>query len=348
VLTRFFESLYNKVFVNIIVNNSSSEVYIEVCSKKGVLKHYQSSFETTTINNEMLEFITSYTKESPYYYITLLDTSKEQGVIPTCDKHHLSFYHDISTSEHKCAHKNWSYYTSKIDLYDIEKRYADIGMDMVFSPFIVLANFFKDKIDSHFAMYILITESALCVIIFEESQLLYGKYINMNYKQDNEESFLSDEIEEMDISLEDESIDLDDIDADDDIEDIDELEALDDLDDFADIEDLDSIKDIDEFSKNRDVEEEFFERDEVFSESTNDNFNEDYDRFTNIKNSLGNFYSDEKYESKFIENVYIADAVGVTNDLKRYLEEEMFLNVYVRHIDLNIELLELSKMEVKV
>ncbi|MDD3059526.1 MAG: hypothetical protein PHW94_01110 [Sulfurimonas sp.] len=46
-----------------------------------------------------------------------------------------------------------------------------------------------------------------------------------------------------------------------------------------------------------------------------------------------------------MESVYIADGCGVSQDLKRYLEEEMFLSVYVRKIDLAKQVCELAKAE---
>ncbi|MDQ7059734.1 MAG: hypothetical protein Q9M43_00815 [Sulfurimonas sp.] len=58
------------------------------------------------------------------------------------------------------------------------------------------------------------------------------------------------------------------------------------------------------------------------------------------------FTKNEKYTSEFIENVYIADAVGLSSDMKKYFEEEMFLNVYLRHIDLVNEVCALAKMEI--
>ena len=53
----------------------------------------------------------------------------------------------------------------------------------------------------------------------------------------------------------------------------------------------------------------------------------------------------EKYKSEFVENIYIADSIGISSDLKKYLEEELFLNVYVRHVNLPAEVCEIAKME---
>ena len=335
-LNKFFETLYNKVFVNIVVGSSATNVYMELCSKTNVLQNTHAIFETTKISSAMIDFIATYTRETPFYYISVLDMSPYQGALPTCDKTRLSIYEDLSASEYKCYDNKWTYYTSKTDLYTIEKTYKDIGVDLIFSPFSIVSHFFKDKIDTHMAMYILIQEGFISIAVFDQKELLFGDHLDMQNSADDDMLMDSNMDDDIDLDLED-GIDLDDIDVDDD---------MDMIDDFGDIEDLDSIEEIDEFSENKDIEEEFYESDEVLSEgNSEDNFNEDYQRFSLIQASLGHFYKEKKYESKFVENVYIADGVGVTADLKRYLEEEMFLSVYVRHIDLGIEVCELAKME---
>ena len=334
-LGKFFESLYLKVFVNIVVKNSTTDVYIELCSSKGVIDNAEDSFNTTKMSEEMLDFITSYTRESPFSYFSLLDMSPSQGAIPTCSKNRLSYYYDVSASEHKCHDKKWTYYTSKSDLYDIERRYKDIGVDFVFSPFSILANFFKDKVDSSHAMYILIQEGFVSLCVFDNSQLLFAQHLDMEKITENDDLLIDDSDDILDL---DDGIDLEDIDVSD---------SDDSLEDFSDIEDLDSLEEIDEFSDNKDVEEEFYhEKDSALAESEEGGFNEDYQRFSLIQSSMNHFYKDEKFESKFIENVYIADGVGISSDLKRYLEEEMFLSVYVRHLELGAEVSELARSEV--
>jgi len=126
------------------------------------------------------------------------------------------------------------------------------------------------------------------------------------------------------------------------------MDSSDAFDDFSDIQDLDSLEEIDEFSENKDIEEEFYRDDEEeeLAPGSEEGFNEDYQRFSLIQSSVNHFYKDEKFESQFIENVYIADAVGISSDLKRYLEEEMFLSVYVRHLELGVEVSELARVEV--
>ena len=338
-LDTFLEALYNKVFVNILVKRSSTDVYIEIRSKKGVIDHFQESFDTTILSHQLLEFINSYTKESPYFYISFLDISAEQGALPTCEKNRLGFYGDVSASEYKCHDKKWTYYTSKTDLYIMEKRYAKIGVDFVFSPYSILSNFFKDKIPTTLAMYILVQDSFISLSIFDNGALLYAQQLDMETTSEDKDEILTS-IEEEEISLDiEQSINLEDIDVDDDI--------MQDLDDFGDIEDLDSIEDIAEFSQDKDLDEELADAAEELEveEPHEASFNEDYQRFSLIQASLNHFYNNEKYDSKFVETVYIADGTGLSSDLKDYLEEEIFLNVYLRRIDINMEVCKLAQRE---
>ena len=337
-LGKILESLYLKVLINIVVQREKTLVHIELCSKKGIVDEVSTEFNTTLLNNQMYDFISKYIKESPYFYISILDTSIVQGAIPTCEKEKLSYYYDLSMSKYKCFDNKWTFYTAKNDIHQIQREYEDIGIDMIFSPFVVLANFFKDKINNKLAMYVLVQDGFISVAVFENSQLLFAQHLDMLTGDEAEDILLHDDIDE-DIDLELEGgIDLEDIDVDE--------NDMDSLEEFGDIEDLDTLEDIDEFSDNKDVEEELYESEEELPEDEdNESFNEDYQRFSLIQSAVGNYYTDDKYESRFIENVYIADCVGVTNDLKKYLEEEMFFNVYVRRADLVIEVCELAKME---
>jgi hypothetical protein len=74
--------------------------------------------------------------------------------------------------------------------------------------------------------------------------------------------------------------------------------------------------------------------------------NHDYDRFTCIEKAFTKYYQDKRYESEFVETVYIADGHGISDDLKRYLEEELFVSVVVRRVDIARAVNELAVKEV--
>jgi hypothetical protein len=336
-LNKFLESLYNKVFVNVVVSRSQTMVYVEVCTKNRVVQRAEDVFDTTTFNLEMKEFISHYTAESPYSYISFLDTAKDQGAIPTCIKNQIPFYKDLSASLSRCYNNAWTFHSSQEEIYALERRYEKIGVDFIFSPFLALANFFKDKIATNMATFILIQEGYLSLCIFNESELFYAKHLDLDNAVQDEEILIYDDVE-IDVDLLDEGIDLDDVDA---------IEEIDSFEDFGDIEDLDGIEETDDFLESTDVEEELHQEFEkkILVDQEEDGLNEDYQRFLLIQNAINEYYKDSKFESEFIQNIYIADGAGISQDLKRYLEEEMFLDVYVRQINLASSVCDLAKME---
>ncbi len=333
----FLKSLYLNVFVTLIVNKSSTVVYVEVCNKNGTIESDEEIFKTTAVDNKMYNYIMSYTKESPFFYIAILDTSSNQGSIPTSSEDKVSNFIDKISSSYRSYNDSWSYYTSKYDIKELQSKYSKIGIDLIFSPFVVLSQFFKDKIDTHMAMFILIEDNYLSLSVFDTSKLLYSVHLDMENETESEELMIDED--DIELDLEEDSIDIDNIDV---------LDDMDSLDDFGDIEDLDSIDDIDEFSDARDIEEELTEEAEEGNMPIyeGDGFTEDYHRYTLIKGAVNNFYQDETFDSQFIETVYIADGVGVSADLKTYLEDEMFFSVYIRQIHLSAEVCELAKMEI--
>jgi len=339
-LSKLFESLYLKVFVNIIVTRSHTIVYIETSNKKGILEHVEEIFKTTTINDKMKMFIDSYTQESPFNYISFLDKSEFQGAAPTCSNKELSKFFDVSSSKYLCYLNKWAYYTLNSDLQLLKKEYSTIGVDFIFSPFTILAKFFKDKIGKTSAMYILIEDGRISLGVFDNSQLLYADYMLLKQNEVIDDLLEDDTSSDYEVLDFDGGIDLDNLDTDID---------MGELDDFGDIEDLDTFDDMEDFSEIKDqhVEEVITEDNSLLTMSDTEIFGEDYERFLLIQSSVNHFYKDDKFESIFIERVFIADSIDGGADLKKYLEEEMFLNVVVRRIELTAELCELARSELK-
>lgn len=332
-LGRLIKSIYSKIFVAIVVEQSKTIVYTHISSKKLGPKNYHKSFDTAEFTPKIKEYVDSFLGESPFSYIAVLDYTQDQGAIPTCSIKEMPIFGDFSASKMMCHQNEWGYFTSASGIQEIKKTYADVGVDFIFSSFSVLSNFFKDKIDTHLGLFILLQESYITLSVFDKKEFLFGERLGVGSDNNQEEMMMDSSDNEIDLDLE-SSIDLDDIDT---------MSDIDGLDDFGDIEDLDAIEEIDEFAHSQDdnlLEEEFLVQDPS-------SFNQDYQRFLAIQSSVNRFYKDTKYKSKFIETVYIADAIGVSPDLKTYLEEEMFFTVFVRHVDLGGEIIDLAKAELK-
>ncbi len=353
---KFFALLYDIALINIIKKPDSVIVYIEIHSRK---KRKLSTEKTFILNDSysdklLFDYIKQFSEDTPFYYIATIDKSSDQGAIPTCNKHKMQNFKDLSTSQYMCIDDKWVCYTSKIDLEEQIDFMQDIGLDFLFSPFIIIKEFFKDKISGAAALYVLLQDDFITVAVFQNSQLVYGDYIDMSLEVESANDvtmMLEDEsIITEDVSEGNESVDLDEIDLESDLS----LDNdFDDIDDFDNIEDLDNI---DDMGSDENLEMKLEENLEEISEEQADRsekeavqeekMTQDFQRFSLIQNSLARFYKDERYESEFIENIYVADSVRVTNDFKTYLQDEMFLNVYMRNIEIELEVAALAKEEV--
>ena len=333
-LGKILETLYAKVFINIIVSDAQSTVYVESVSKGVVLSSEQEVFKTSNINTEMFSYISEHIKQSPFHYISILDKSPKQGAVPSCEN--IENYVKSNTVNSICVSNSWAYYTPKDDIKDMKYDYQTIGLDYIFSPFSILSKFFKDKINDQLAIFLLIEKKHISLSVFDKSELLFAEYLDM--QKDLEDDGLMIDIsmdDEDEISLDIGGIDLDDLDA--------TTDDMGGLEDFSDIEELDGSDDIDEFAEAKDIQE--ITHQEEKEDVSTDDMNEDYQRFVMIQDAISTFYNDDKYKSEFIEHIYIADSIGVSNDLKKYLEEEIFLSVFIRKIELDEELCEMAKAE---
>jgi hypothetical protein len=345
-LTKVFESLYLKVFVGIVANHDEHEVVVELVKGSDVKERIAQSFPREKGIDKMLAFVETYTDESPFHYIALLNPKGDQGAIPTCASKEAEKFIDLSTSITLCQQKKWTLYAAKPDLDQLQKDYRRMGLDFIFSPFAVIQRFFQDKISSGLALYALAQHDAISVTVFQDGQLLFAEQFLM--EKDEDFSGLDDDAISLSFELDsegiNEGIDLDDINA------IDDLEGLDDL---TDIEDLDAVNDLESFEEESiEPDSEAFETaDEKSSDasegSSTSALNEDFTRFRLIQDALNNYYTGDNFTQEFVETVYVADACGVSDELKQYLEEELFMKVYVRRIDLAMEVVDLAKIEAK-
>ena len=337
ILSKILHSLYAKIYIGIILSGAKTQVCVHTLKGNKLEESYMQLFDGRDVSEEMSSYIASVVSDTPYYYISLLDYSSNQGAASSCDEAEFRKYSDSKTSQHIC-HGDWNSFTSKVDIIDFEKKYDAFGLDFIFSPYTVLTRFFKDKTSEAATLFVLVQEDSLAMCIFEESKLKYSEFVDMrNDTADENIGIIDDNKDDMDLDLEDiHSVNLEDIDVD---------EGFAELDDLTDIEDLDNVDELEDFTEVRvDAPQIDMDIDGIDS-SKGMGFNDNYRRFSAIQSALNEFYSDPKYENKFIETVYIAAACTVEKELKSYLEDELFLRVHIRQLNMCEELFELAKGE---
>jgi len=352
-LSTLIKNLYQQVFIGIVVQHTQIKVCVQMLKGKKIEKEISKSFEISQSkpNAELNTFVKKYMDESPFSYVSVLNDALTQGALPTCSMHEAEDFSDLGSCVTLCNENDWMVYAEKSELNALQKRFSVTGLDFIFSPFLVLSHFFADKLEGKASLLVLIQKDFLSLSVFCEGNLLFAQHYNMTDAVEDET--LSEEIDEsteesLGFDLDDEdtlSINLDDIDA------LDELDALDDLDNLDDLDDLDELDDIEDFeeSLNDAVEESEIALEEAKNrhESKIDNFSDEYKHFQIIQGALNQFYADEKYNNQFVEDVYIANTSEEGQDLVKFLEEELFVSVYKRYIEIEKELVTMAIEEVK-
>ena len=329
------ERLFQKIFVAIVASKNGYDLQSMVVKNKKILHKESRHFMGDTPSDVMLRYINDVIDPSPFFYISTVNLHANQGAYEGCSKpsEHLQ-NQDVVGIQTLCRDKKWTQYASQDAIYQLRTHYSAVGLDFIFSPFSMIEYYFADKIKNSFALYAFGVPEFFSIAIFDGGQLEYAHHYATGVSQS---VTVDQEVSDMDFGsplLDDESSEgsilLDDI------EDLEDLDLLDDFDTLGDIADLDDLDEVSEFSEDAPTPEEKRserERNSSSIKSEVDASSEEYQRFEFIQKTLERFYVSEHCHNRFVETVCIAVSGGSGSELKRYLEEELFLNVLIRKVD---------------
>lgn len=339
---------YRKIVIAIVASDGGYDITVAVYKNTKMLSQDKRRIWGENAHKDMLSFVRKQTELSPYHYIALLNPDPNQGALEGCSMHDINQEEEISGAKTLCRKQEWMLYTSVHEFEKLSHSYEAVGFDCLFSPFSVLEHFFADKIGGGIALYALAQKDSFSAAFFSEGKLEFAHHFSMQVMSGTPSGDNAGNIG-FSVGIEEESetigngIHLDQIDI------LDDLEIIDDLDDLNDIEDLSQMEEIIEFAEDTPtMEEQHFTEQQAHPHEVKaemDKLHDDYSRFEMIQKMLSRFYAGEHCKNRFVETVCIADAYGSGNELKRYLEEELFLNVLIRKIDLGDEVLALVAEE---
>ena len=340
------ERLFKKIFVAIISGKDGYDIQSVVVKNKKTLHKEFCHFEGDVPSAVMIRYINDVIDPSPFFYISTLNVHANQGAYDGCSKpsDHLQ-NQDTVGIQTLCRDEKWTQYAAHDALYQLRSHYSTVGLDFIFSPFSMIEYYFADKIKSSFALYAFGMPELFSIAIFDGEKLEYAHH----YARGSSKSVNIDkEVSAMELTsplLEEENTEGTIL-----LDDIGDLEDLDLLDDFGEIANLDDLEEVDEFSEDvLTLEEKRQERDRntgVVKDEL-DASSEEYERFGFIKKTLERFYASAHCHNRFIETVCIADTSSGGDELKRYLEEELFLNVLIRKVDVREGINALAQAEVE-
>ncbi|MDQ1298265.1 MAG: hypothetical protein QG558_804 [Campylobacterota bacterium] len=328
------ERLFQKIFVSIVPVSGGYEVLSVAMKNKKVLYKEKRHFEGAEPSSVMNRYIQEAIDPSPIYYISTINTQPHQGAHEGCSNKGKTQHSDDTKVSEVCRNKKWTLYASLDDLHALTYTYHTVGLDFIFSPFSILEHSFADKMKDTFALYAFAMSGLFTVAIFQGDKLEYAHHYSDKKSPVQEEAT---EASAMDFAShmdeeEDENEGLIHLD---DIEGLEDLDIIDDLDSLNDIDDLNELEEVHEFSEDMPTSQEkrLGREHSAMIKGNVDGSAEDYQRFGYIQKTLNRFYGMPECHNRFIETVCIADSQGGSEELKRYLEEELFLNVLVRKVD---------------
>ena len=339
------EKWFQKIFISIMPLEDGYEVLCVSVKNNKIIFKEQNYFVGEIPSVSMNRYIQNKIDVTPFFYISTLNLHHNQGAYEGCARPSTHFHHDVVGISTLKRDNLWTQYAQAEELNRLKTHYWVVGLDFIFSPFSMIEFYFADKIPSAFALYAFGGVGFFAVAIFDAGRLEYAHYYTTNNgsQKDEKESGLSFGHDSEEHEHGKAPIELDDIEG------LDDLDILDDLDSFSDIANLDDLDEVNEFSEDMVTPEEIRHiRDNGMdaAKHTIDNLGEEYERFEFIQKTLERFYASSECKNRFVETVCIADMNFGGDDLKRYLEEELFVNVLVRRVNACEGIHALALMEV--
>ena len=179
---KFLESFLPKLFITLIPTSEGVLVSGELRKRGVTLKRFEAQIinDTKVLQAQMKKF----ERESSLLYVSFLETEADQGLLNSCN---ASAGVDLSTIEKICVENRWALYITKDDLFERQKAYLSVGLDLLFSPYSLLYIIYEKTVKTSDGLYLLLLNDLIFFAVFKDTKALYGKQIAM------EDSLLLDE-----------------------------------------------------------------------------------------------------------------------------------------------------------
>lgn len=318
--------LFKVAIISVIVENRVCKILVQIVKSKKIIKSESKEFKVFDgrLTKDVAKYINSFEKKYKFTYVGTLLNSVNQGAIKGCLKGDFrKFGVAISDIDYLCINKMWAVYGFSEDIAIVKENFErDIGVDFIFSPFAILYEFFLNHFSSKPKLYILYLNNSVIMGVFKNKEFLFGAYFSSENAEDTFESSPSNSKDKEATSK-----DSDDLD-----------EELVFFEEDEDVISLDEEEDEDEPSKEKSSKKDDISSMEEFKDGVNlKNF---------IKSAIEEFYKSDKYETEFLDDIVIANAHDLTEDVVSFIEGELMLKVEHTDIDMSKALAKIIKKEV--
>ena len=304
-----------KTFISYYIEDDIFYTQKIIVKNDKIIEKYEDKFKN---EEEFLKFIKISLIENTQTYISTLIMTYNQGCLDSCShKRYKEFGINIENIKILCINNKFSIFIGLFELQEFKKNVEKYKVDLIYSPYLIIEN---NKEITKNTLYALITKKNIILSIYKDEYPLYSSIYE--FKKEDAETNLNDD--ETNTNLFDDEIPIDDV------EEIDDLDDLDSLDENIE-EGLDDLEDEDELDKN--------EKDFI-------NIKEETEIINFIKNSIKDYY--ENYSDDFLENIYLLKTYELETNFLKELEDELFVNVKTKKVNIldNINLLARKDIDV--
>ncbi|MGP1580283.1 MAG: hypothetical protein ACTTH5_04605 [Wolinella sp.] len=327
-IRRAIRELFSTYIIGVNVDYRNCYVRVKV-SKGGQVTHDElHEFKTVQgdVPIEVAKFVRGLRKKNPFTYVATISHSIQQGAIGTVKERDFIrfgiFARDVKTVG---VQKMWSAYIAKEGVAESRRKFAKSqGIDFLFSPFLVLHQALKGRLDSKKRLYILQQRSDLTLAVMNKDRLYFGGFFVL--ESELEEDSRGDGLKESDKSS---STNI-----------TNALEMLD-----NELGEIGALEELDDHIILEDFEEHSAPLPQNDEKSSLDDFARILDIEKFIRNSLAEFYKNEIYESDFIDEIIILDTYGISSAALAHLKNTLLIDVRSIPLEMTATIIALAEAE---
>lgn len=337
---------FSNLFVALTIEDGQCRLLAKVIKNGKFHTTYEAAFDnpySDQLDPKIIEYIQDKANGCLDVYIIYYLDAMGQGVLPTAKAGEFeSFSVDIKHVRQIKVVDSWSIYASYIEINWAQKMFEEIGLDLLYSPFVLLNHCVqKEGFRQKPTLYMYNHKESFAIGIFKENRLLFGAFFRTSDGPSSDvlddKEFVQQDWDEVEEEKGVENlVQLDEVDEEEDYQSLDDLDDLDTMDAVL-SDDPDLVQDFDEGPE----ETQMKDQNDADSEKSIDRFGRNMLMYKYLKSSIEEFYHNPKYESDFIEDIVIYDNYEMSQTVFDILENELLVRVElqkVKSLELMIEL----------
>lgn len=347
-LRTIVQKKFQNIFVAVILNESECVLRGKVLQDGRVKKTFTKAFSVSGNMDALDEAIENYLialqEEYTFVYVAFLLGVMGQGAFEGVGKAAFTKHSvDMDNVHHVVLNKTWTTYASYIEIKWAKNLFSEVGLDLIYSPFIILNDFVvSQKLKNKPTCYILNCRDFFVLAIFEDKKLHFGAFFrtqsDTTFTQPAEVSDWENEQQEEGVSNLGELPELiEEEDDNDNLSDLAELGEMEDLEAVDSFSDLDDSKTLGHFKGLENVREE---------DTSLELYGRDLLVYKYLKSSLEEYYHNPLYQSEFIEEIIIFDDYEMSSELIHQLEDDLMMDVEIHKIDVSDRVCDIAIQEV--